>query len=65
MAHSIRLWLEAGELLGSNPGRVGYLLSQLCIYSAPDCSKARSVQWCLYGIVYHKEPLKLFDKSRA
>ena len=35
------------EVLGSNPGRVGYLSSRLCIYSAPSCLKAWSVQWCL------------------
>ena len=63
MAHSIWLWLEARELLGSNPDRVGYLLSQLCIHSAPNWSKAWSVQWCVYGTVYYKEPLKLFDKD--
>ena len=34
---------------GSNPGRAGYLSSWLCIYSAPNCSKAWSVQCCLLG----------------
>ena len=32
------------EVAGSNPGRVGYLASSLCIYSAPNCSKA-SISW--------------------
>ena len=29
---------------GSNPGRVGYLSSWLCIYSAPNCSMNWSIQ---------------------
>ena len=44
--------MEAGPnsnlgVSGSNPGQDGYLSSWLCIYSAPDCSKAWSVQCCL------------------
>ena len=31
------------EVLGSNPGRVGCSSSSLCIYIAPNCSKAWSV----------------------
>ena len=35
------------EVPGSNPGQSGYLSSCLCICSAPNCSKAWSVQCCL------------------
>ena len=37
-----------GYHAGSNPGRDGYLSSWLCIYSAPNCSKAVSVKCCLW-----------------
>ena len=33
---------------GLNPGRDVYLSSMLYIYSAPNCSKAWSVQCCLW-----------------
>ena len=45
MTHSIRLWLETQ---GLNPGRVGCLSPRLCLYSAPNCSKAMSVQCFLW-----------------
>ena len=41
-------WGLLSELPGSSPGRAGYLSSWLCIYSAQNCSKAWSVQCCLW-----------------
>ena len=43
------------EILGSNPGRVGYLSSRLYVCSAANCSKDWSVQCCLWS----------FDKSSS
>ena len=43
---------------GSNPDRDGYCSSWLCIYSAPNCSKAWSAA---YGTVHYKEALKSFE----
>ena len=66
MSHSIRLWLEHQELLGSNPGT---LVSDVC-----HCGCAHTVLKpfqmpgvCsdVCGTVHYKDPLKLFDKSRA
>ena len=34
-------------VLGSNPDRVGCLSLELCIHSAPNCSKAWGEQCCL------------------
>ena len=53
------------EVLVSNPGRVRCVSSRLCIYSAPNCSKAWSAQCCLWYYMYmhYKEPLKSFDKN--
>ena len=45
---------------GSSPGRSEYLSSWLCIYSAPNCSKAWSVKCCLW---HYKEHIR--NKSRA
>ena len=56
----IRRELVTWGIQGSNPGRGGYLSSWLCIYRAPNCSKAWSVQWA-YGTVHYKEPLKSFE----
>ena len=50
------------DVLGSNPGQVGYLSSRLCIYSAPNCSKV-GVYSDVYGTVHYNEPLKSFDTS--
>ena len=44
---------------GSNPGLDGYLSSWLCIYSAPNCSKA--MYSAAYGTVHYKEPLQSFE----
>ena len=43
-------------VLGSNPRRVGYLSSRLCIYSVPNCS---SVGYMFYGTVHYKESIIL------
>ena len=48
--------------MGSTVDRVGCLSSSLCIYSAPNCSKAL-VCSAVYGTVYYIEPLKAFYKS--
>ena len=55
---------QNSESLGSNPGRVKCLSSRLYIYSAPHCSKT-GVCSDAYDTVPYREPLKLFDKSRA
>ena len=44
---------------GLNPGRGGYLLSCLCIYSALNCYMA-CMYSAAYGTVHYKEPLKSF-----
>ena len=49
------------EVPGSNPGRAGYLLSWLCIYSDPICSPGYGVYSAVYGTVHYKEPLKSFE----
>ena len=59
MAHSIRLWFETQGLLGSNPGRVGCLLSRLCIYTVLQTVQMSGVCSDIYGTVHYKESLKL------
>ena len=49
------------EVQGSKPGRAGYFLSWLCIYSAPNCSKAYGVYSAAYGTVKNTETLKSFE----
>ena len=41
-------WACNQAVPGSNPGWVGYLSSWLCIYCAPNCSRAWSVQCCFW-----------------
>ena len=60
MAHSVRLWLETREVLGSNPGRVGCLL-----YARRQTVQRPGVCSAVCGTVHYEEPLKSFDKSRA
>ena len=48
-----------------NPGRDGYLSSWLCIYSAPNCSKAWSVQCCLWYCALERTIEVIRNKSRA
>ena len=36
------------KVLGSNPDRVGFFLSRLCMNSDPNCSKAWGVLCCLW-----------------
>ena len=62
IAHSYRQHGACNlEVPGLYPGRAGYLSSWLCIYSAPNCSKAWSVYSAAYATVYYKEPLKSFE----
>ena len=62
MAHSYQLHGACNlEVPGSNPVRAGYLSSWLCIYSAPNCSKAWSVYSAAYATVYCRETLKSFE----
>ena len=56
-------------VLDSNRGRDWYLSSGLCIYSAPNWSKAWNVPCCLWyrptGTLHYKKLLMSFNKSRA
>ena len=46
------------QVLGSNPGRVGCLS-----YTGIQNVQRPGVYIVVYGTVYHKKPLKLFNKS--
>ena len=64
MAHSIRLWLEtqsywARILVGSSVCYRG------CAYTVFQTFQRPGVCSDVCGTVYNKDPLKLFDKSRA
>ena len=48
------------DVPGSNPGRAGYLLSWLCIYSASNFQR-HGVYSVAYGTVHCKEALKSFE----
>ena len=50
---------------GANPGRDGYLSSRLCINSALNCSKAWSVQYCLWHCALYRVLEVIRNKSRA
>ena len=64
MAHSVRLWLETRELLGSNPGGSD-VCYRGCAYTVLQTVQMSGVCSDVYGTVHYKESLKLFDKSRA
>ena len=64
MAHSILLWLETQSywvqiLVGSNVSHRG------CAYTVLQTVQRHGVCSDVYGTMHYKEPLKLFDKSRA
>ena len=64
MAHSILLWLEAQSywvqiLVGSDVGHRG------CAYTVLQTVQRHIVCSDVYGTVHYKEPLKLFDRTRA
>ena len=64
MAHSILLWLETQSywvqiLVGSGVSHRG------CAYSVFQTVQRHGVCSEVYGTLHYKEPLKLFDKSRA
>ena len=64
MAHSILLWLEAQSywvqiLVGSDVSR------RSCSYTVLQTVHRHGVCSDVYGTVHYKEPLKLFDKTRA
>ena len=60
IAQSIRL-ARNSEVLGSNPGRVGYLSSRVCMYSAPNCPNACSSLQCFllsrycHSLTHHQQ----------
>ena len=64
MAHSIRLWLKTQSywvriLVGLDVCYRGYAYKVLQTFQRPGvCSD-------VFGTVHYKDPLKLFDKSRA
>ena len=65
MAHSYRLHGACNlEVPGLNPRRAGYFSSWLCIYSAPNCSKAWGVYSAAYATVYYTLEV-IRNKSRA
>ena len=64
MAHSILLCLEAQSywvqiLVGSDVSHRG------CAYTVLQTVQRHGVCSDVYGTVHYKEPLKLFDKTRA
>ena len=64
MAHSILLWLETQSywvqiLVGSDVSHRG------CAYTVLQTVQRHGVCSDVYGTVHYKEPLKLFDNSRA
>ena len=64
MAHSILLWSEAQGylvqiLVGSDVSLRG------CAYTLLQTVQRHGVCSDVYGTVHYKEPLKLFDKTRA
>ena len=58
------LILSGCEVLGSNPGRVGFCLRG-CAYTVLQAVPRLGVCSAVHGTVYNKEPLKSFEKSRA
>ena len=64
MAHSILLWLETQSycvqiLVVSDVGHRG------CDYTVLQTVQRHGVCSDIYGTVHYKEPLKLYNKSRA